>query len=289
MELDVISLDFYDPQVVPDWVPPELYPLRQLAAGNCFCEHCIQKATQAGIDVEAMRREILSIYKEATTLTYESFKNQADAYRGLFDIVRFLIRHPRLIDWMSFRARVVGDFVRGCHRLVKGFSPDILLSNDLVSPSFSWTLGQLYHDQPPMTDMTKLMLYHKNIGGFESKPLRRIQQAVPAITDAELLDQYYRLKGFSGPLQMDALAQEGIGVENIYYEMRKAKLEVGMGHPVIAGLAADPPASPEDVRQAVRMAHKGGADGYMLHLWYRNAPKENIIAFGEQLRELGEV
>ena len=289
VELDVVSIDFYDPQVVPDWVLPELAPLRQLAIGNCFCDDCVRKAINAGLNVEKIKEEIRVIYKEATTLTYEQFRNQADTMRGLFDIVRFILKHPSLIDWLNFRATAVDDFVHGINKVIKSIDPNIIISSDLVAPSFSWTLGQLYSNQPRITDITKLMLYHKRIGTFEAKPLKRIQKAIPEIKDEELLDQYYRLKGFSGPYSFKEFEEQGIRVENVYYEVKKAKLEVGNNHKIIAGLVGDPPATPDDVKQAVKMAHKAGADGYMLHLWYGNAPKENTIAFGEQLRELGEI
>ncbi len=289
VELDVVSIDFYDPQVVPDWVLPELYPLRQLAIGNCFCDHCMAKARNAGLDIDKIRAEIGALYKEATTLTYDNFKNFADSYRGLFDVMRFVIKHPDLVKWLQFRGSSVDEFVSGINRMVKGIDPGILVSSDLVSPSFSWTLGQLYHTQPAITDLTKLMLYHKRIGSFEIKPLKRIQQAIPAIKEEELLDQYFRLKAFTGPDSFRGFEEEGVGVENVYYEVKKAKLEVGPEHKIIAGLVGDPPATPNDVREAVTMAHKGGADGYMLHLWYGKAPKENVVAFGDQLRRLGEI
>lgn len=289
VELDVVSIDFYDPQVVPDWVLPELYPMRQLAIGNCFCDHCVAAAKDAGLDVGRIKTEIGTLYKEATKLTYDNFKNFADSYRGLFDVMRFVIKHPELMQWLTFRGASVDGFVSGINRLVKSIDPQILLSSDLVSPSFSWTLGQFYHTQPGITDLTKLMLYHKRIGSFEIKPLKRIQQAVPEISEQELLDQYFRLKAFTGPDSFQGFEEEGVGVENVYYEVKKAKLEVGRNHKIIAGLVGDPPATMEDVREAVRMAHKGGADGYMLHLWYGNSPRENIVAFGDELRKLGEI
>lgn len=286
VELDVVSIDFYDPQVVPDWVSPELYPLRQLAIGNCFCPHCIKRALQAGLNVQMIKNEISAINKEAKTLTYGSFKNYSDAYRGLFDIVRFILKHPKLIDWLNFRVSLVSDFVSGYYRMVKNINRDILVSNDLVAPSFSWTLGQMYHLQKNFTDITKMMLYHKTIGAYEVKPLRRIAKAIPEIQEDELLRQYYRLKGFSGPDTFDGLCKEGIGVENVYYEVKKARQEVGPSQRLVIGIVADNPAREADVREAVKMAYHGGADGFMLHLWYRSAPKENIAAFGEQLREL---
>lgn len=289
VELDVICLDFYDPQVVPDWVLPELYPLRQLAIGNCFCTHCIEKAKKAGINLGKVQSEIKALNNEARKLEYEQFKKLDDTMRGLFDIVRFILSHPVLIDWLRFRESVVEDFVLGIKGTIKKISNDILLSSDLVSPSFSWTLGQNYGRQPSLTDVTKLMLYHKRIGSFEVKPLRRIRSAIPQIKEEELMKQYYRLKGFSGPLTFDEFEKEGIDVENIYYEIKKAKVEVGLDHPIVAGLCGDPPAGPQDVKAAVEMAYRGGADGYMLHQWYGNTPIENIEAFGEQLRELGEI
>lgn len=289
VELDVVSIDFYDPQVVPDWVPPELNPLGRLAIGNCFCEHCVKKAKDFGIDVDAIKGEIKAINQDATILTYQQFTNLSDSYRGIFDIIRFLLRNPKILTWLNFRASLVNDHVLNFRNSLKKIDPSVLLSSDLVAPSFSWTLGQIYADQPKMTDMTKLMLYHKRIGSFEAKPLQRIQKAIPDISDREILEQYYRLKGFSGPLDMAQFIAHGIDVENVYYEVRKAKLEAGANHKIIAGLVGDPPATVEDVKNAVMLADRAGADGFMLHLWYRNAPKENIVAFGEQLKTLGRI
>ncbi|NMB88993.1 MAG: hypothetical protein GYA17_11585 [Chloroflexi bacterium] len=289
VELDVVSLDFYDPQVVPDWVLPELNPLGRLAIGNCFCDHCVKRAQAQGINVDRIKREIRAIHKEATHLNYQSFLDLSDAYRGVFDIVRYLLQHQDLLTWIKFRSGLVNDFVLQFRNFLKHIDPTVQLSSDLVAPSFSWTLGQVYADQPGLTDMTKLMLYHKCIGSFEAKPLKRIQGAIPEISDREILDQYYRLKGFSGSYQMDEFVKDGIGVENVYYEVRKARLEVGPHHPIIAGLVADSPATTDDVRQAVQLAAKAGADGFMLHMWYHDAPKDNIVAFGEELKQLGKI
>jgi hypothetical protein len=289
VELDVVGLDFYDPQVVPDWVLPELYPLRQIAIGNCFCKHCTETAERNGIDVNQLKPIIRSLYKEATTLTYEKFTDLSILYRGIFDIVRVFLKYPILIHWLRHRASVVSSFVNEVYKNVHVIDPSILISSDLVAPSFSWALGQSYADQPLFTDITKLMFYHKRIGGFESKPLKKIQAEIPEISDREILDQYYRLKGFSGPGSISELSEKGLDVENIYYETRKAKIEVGNNHKIVVGLVGDQPATPKDVEDAVLMAHKGGADGYFLHLWYGNAPKENVLAFGDTLKRIGEI
>ncbi len=289
IELDVVGLDFYDPQVVPDWVLPELYPLRQLAIGNCFCKHCSDLAMKNGIDLGKLKTVIKSVYQEATTLTYEKFKDLSISYRGIFDIVRLILKYPILVNWLKHRTTVVNSFVQDFCKRVHAIDSSILISSDLVAPSFSWALGQIYADQSSFIDITKLMFYHKRIGAFESKPLKKIQAEIPEISDNEILDQYYRLKGFSGPYSINELSAKGLDAENIYYETRKAKLEVGCNHKIVVGLVGDAPATPKDVEEAVLMAHKGGADGYSLHLWYGNAPKENIIAFGETLRRIGEI
>src|SRR5699024_12742958 len=111
---------------------------------------------------------------------------------------------------------------------------------------------------------------------------------IPENEDKELIDQNYRLKGFSGPNKFKEIEEERVDVENILYEVKKAKLDVGKEHKVVAGLVGDAPATSDDVKEAVNMAHAGGADGYMLHLWYGDAPNENVVALGEQLKELGE-
>ena len=286
IELDVVSINVYDPQVVPDWVLPELSPLTELAAGSCFCPHCITRARQVGLSIDEIRTELRAITRDARTLTKDNFVRQRDAYRGAFDIVRFLVRHPEIVAWLNFRASTVEHFVHRIRETVRRANPRALLSSDLVSPSFSWKLGQFYHHQPAVSDLTKLMLYHKRIGRFEVKPLQTLKAHLPEISEEAIMRQYFALRGFSGPTTFDQFSAKGLDVENVYYEILKAKTEVGPSHPIIAGLVGDPPATPEDVERAVEMAHRGGADGYMLHLWYHDAPKENIVAFGEAIRRV---
>ena len=196
------------------------------------------------------------------------------------------MRHPEIVAWLNFRASTVEHFVHRIRETVRRANPRALLSSDLVSPSFSWKLGQFYHHQPAVSDLTKLMLYHKRIGRFEVKPLQTLKAQLPEISEEAIMRQYFALRGFSGPTTFDQFSAEGLDVENVYYEILKAKAEVGPSHPIIAGLVGDPPAIPEDVERAVEMAHRGGADGYMLHLWYHDAPKENIVAFGEAIRRV---
>ncbi|MCG8478197.1 MAG: hypothetical protein MI724_03805 [Spirochaetales bacterium] len=286
IELDVVSINVYDPQVVPDWVSPELSPLTELAAGSCFCPHCIARAREVGLPIDEIRTELRAITRDARALTNENFIRRRDAYRGAFDIVRFLVRHPKVVEWLNFRASAVEHFVHRIRETVRRTNPQAILSSDLVSPSFSWKLGQFYHNQPAVCDLTKLMLYHKRIGRFEVKPLQRLKERLPEISEEQIMGQYFALRGFSGPATFDRFSAEGLDVENVYYEILKAKMEAGPSHPIIAGLVGDPPATHQDVEQAVEMAHRGGADGYMLHLWYHDAPKENIDAFGEAIRRV---
>ena len=289
IELDVVSIDFYDPQVVPEWVTPELSPLKELAAGSCFCDHCQKKATEAGLDIPRVIAQIKDVGRQANDLSYENFKGVADAYRGVFDIVRLILRHAELVRWLDFRGTLVDDFVRGIRGAIQRTGRDVLVTSDFCSPSFSWKLGQIYANQPSVTDAIKLMLYHRRIGSFEVKPLRNISRAIPLAKESEILDQYYRLKGFSGPGTFEEFAARGIDVENVYYEVKKAKRETNREYPIIAGLVGDPPATAKDVREAVEAAFRGGADGYMLHQWYHGTPKENVEAFGEKLKELGVI
>ncbi len=71
------------------------------------------------------------------------------------------------------------------------------------------------------------MFYHKRIGAFESKPLRKIQVEIPEIADKEILDQYYRLKGFSGPDSMNELLKKGWMSKMFITRLEKQKLKWG--------------------------------------------------------------
>ncbi|MCD6537289.1 hypothetical protein J7L18_01575 [Candidatus Bathyarchaeota archaeon] len=96
---------------------------------------------------------------------------------------------------------------------------------------------------------------------------------------------YKRLVGYEGPPSITYFSQHGFPSTNIYYELRKAREEVGPDYKLIAGIVGDA-ATPTDIEEAIIMAVKGGADGFCLHTWYGRTPPSNYAAFGNKAREL---
>ena len=102
------------------------------------------------------------------------------------------------------------------------------------------------------------------------------------------MELFKRLTGYQGGLSFAEFSQQGFPPINVYYEVRKARIEVGSDYFLVAGIVGDQPATPNDVEEAVTMAAKGGADGFCLHTWYGRTTPSNYAAFGNKGRELAK-
>jgi len=287
VELDVIYVDHHTRMTVKPDPPPALYPLHHLAPDNCFCEHCMKLAGEKGLNVEGLRKTVMRLVQASKKLSYDRFKRYTDTFRGMYDVVRFLLDYPELVDWLRFRCDTITQFTADVKDIARGIDPKLVVSVDTLSPSFSWTMGQDYRSLSKVADHLKLLLFTRCIGAREAKPLRPLMKAIPEASDEEIMDLLYRMWGFQGPRTLDEFAGGGVDPANTYYQVRCAKEETGFSYPIVAGIGASESASPEHVKKGVEMAFKAQADGVCVHTWYGGTDPKSIAAVGEALKELG--
>lgn len=288
LELDGLYIDMHPRMTNPYGQPGALYPLHHVAPESCFCEHCIRLAREEGVNIELIRKTVRELTELSLKSSPEAFYRFHDVFRGAYDMVRFLLEYPELVEWLNFRCRIVERALKIIWETIKSINPKLIVSDDMLPPAWSWSIGQDYRRHKSYCDYYKIIFFHRRTGSFEVNPLIAIKDKIPSIPEEDIMDLFKRLTGYEGPLSFAIFSQYGFPPVNVYYEVRKAREEVGADYPLIAGIVGDAPATPSDIEAAMIMAAKGGADGFCLHTWYGRTTPSNYAAFGNKGRELAK-
>lgn len=288
LEFDGLYIDMHQRMTNRRGQPPAFYPLHHIAPESCFCEHCRRIAKEEGVDMERIEKTV----KESTKLSMEPstkvFYDIFDTFRGQYDMVRYLLRRPELMEWLNLRCVIAERAFKEVHETIKAVDPKFINSQDMLPPTWSWSLAQDYARHKPYSDQFKIIFFNKRTGSYEVNPLITIKDNVPDVPDEDIMEIFKRLVGYEGPTSFTAFSQQGFPPVNVYYELKKARDEVGPNHTLIAGIVGDAPVTPDDVEAAITMAAKGGANGFILHTWYGGATPSNYSAFGNKGRELAK-
>jgi len=286
LELDGLYIDMHQRMTNRRGQPGAFYPLHHVAPESCFCEHCRRAAKEEGVDLKRIEKTVKELTKLSLETTSENFYRLSDTFRGGYDMVRFLLERPELVEWLNFRCRIIARGLEMIRETVNSADPKLTISHDVLPPSWAWSLGQDYTRHKAYCDNYKIIFFHKRTGSFEVNPLIAIKDNVPDVPDRDIMELFKRLVGYEGPPSFAQFSQQGFPSINVYYELRKAREDVGLDHTLIAGIVGDAPATPNDVEAAVTMAAKGGANGFCLHTWYGKTTPSNYAAFGDKGREL---
>ncbi|MEM2927068.1 MAG: hypothetical protein QXO94_06375 [Candidatus Bathyarchaeia archaeon] len=287
LEYDGLYIDMHARMTNPKQ-PPALYPLHHLAPESCFCEHCKAIAREEGANLERIEGAVKEAVKLSLKPSYEAFRRLYDTFRGQYDVVRYFLGRPELFDWIRLRCLILERAFQAVYETIKSIDPKVTVSHDMLPPTWSWSLAQDYRRHRAYADNFKIIFFNRRTGSYEANPLIAIKDAAPEIPDGEIVELFSRLTGYEGTLSLPAFSQEGFPPMNVYYELRKAREEVGDSFRLIAGIVGDAPARPEDVEAAVEAASRGGADGFCLHTWYGRTTPSNYAAFGNKAREFAK-
>jgi len=288
LELDGVYIDMHQRMTNRRVEKGALYPLHHLVPESCFCQHCRRLAKEEGLNLERIEKIVKEITLRSMDISLNSFRQVYDTFTGGYDIVRFILNYPEIVDWLEFRCKLVARSLEAIREVVKSIDPKVKIFHDMLPPVWAWSMGQDYAGQKHLCDGYKIIFFNKRTGSYEINPLIAIKDEDPEIPDNEIMELFKRLTGYQGGLSFAEFSQQGFPPINVYYEVRKARIEVGSDYFLVAGIVGDQPATPNDVEEAVTMAAKGGADGFCLHTWYGRTTPSNYAAFGNKGRELAK-
>ncbi len=261
---------------------------------TCFCEFCVKRAKDTGIDPDRARRGFAEL---------EKFVRQGRANTrprdGYFvQFFRLLLNYPELLAWENLWITSREDLQKQIYKLVKSIKPQIPIGwhiwhNVSFSPLHRAEMD--YTRIAEFSDFIKPVLYNNAAGErIHSFTESATQNILGDFSKPEALGALYRFLDYN-EAPFDKVMATGLSPDYVQRETARAVDDVkSRGVSVWPGIDIDVPVPPgaskstaEGVKAATIAAFKGGADGVVLCRNYSEMNPDHLSGAGAALDELG--
>lgn len=261
---------------------------------TCFCEFCVAKGRERGIDAARARLGFGEV--EKFVLAGRAGTRPRDGHFATF--WRLLLKYPEVLAWASLWVSSRHEFQAALYRRVKAANPELQVGWHVwhnVSFSPFQRAEEDYAEMTGWSDFLRPALYNNVAGERFVRFVQGAQGAVlgdlapEAITTLLAAQLGYQEAAYA------ALPAAGFSADYVQRETARAVAGVA-GSPVQIwpGVDIDVPAgpagnrvTPESVGFAVKAAFRGGAAGIILSRNYVEMKPANLSGAGAALRELG--
>jgi hypothetical protein len=264
---------------------------------TCFCEFCVKKGREQGIDVDHARRGFDEV--ENFTRAGRAGQRPRDGY--FTEFWRLLLKYPEVLAWENLWATSRHELQAAIYRKVKSVNPALQVGWHVwqnVSFSPFQRAEENLSDLAAFSDFIRPALYNNVAGGRFASFIKGARGSVLGdLSPMSATEMLFQELDYPGEAPFDQLAARGFSADYVARETRRAVMAVA-GHPVQIwpGVDIDVPVekgeghcTPASVADAVKAAFKGGAQGIILSRNYIEMQPENLSGAGNALRELGVI
>ena len=266
-------------------------------APACFCQFCIDRNKEQGIDA--------SRAKEGFTKLLGLIRNvehgKTPPTDGLLtSLMRIVYRHPEVLSWDYQWFQASDEICAEVHRIAKQIRPEIDSGRHEDHQRSSWDFfyraATNYEQMAEHADFIKPIVYHESMGPrLRWWVLQRMKQGVLSeLSMEQSLELFYSVFGHDSSRQpsLEELDATGLGPEYIYREIHRCKQAVQNKARVYAGIGIDipwyvengmepRPSDPDQLIAAVHRAFDAGADGILASREYNEMRMPSLEAFGQ--------
>lgn len=260
----------------------------------CFCEHCVKKGKDQGINVERARAGYAALdqwVKQSIT------RNGAGGTSNFVSLWRVVVDYPEILEWHRFWMRSQEEVYGLLYHAVKAINPKAQVGwhiMHLVTMSPFYQADQNYARIAKVADYLKPCAYNNCAGPRFAQYIHNVNSTVFRDLKAdEVLELHYQMLGYEHEPSLEKLPTTGMSGEYVARETRRALAEVNGAVPIYPGIDVDIPTAlnekrtePGDVKAAVLAAFRAGAPGVVLSRKYAEMKLTNLAGAGEALREL---
>jgi hypothetical protein len=261
---------------------------------GCFCEHCLRKAREAGVNADRAKEGYRQL--EQFVKTSKGGKHPVDGHYVTF--WRILMRYPEILAWEHMFHSSLREVYGGIYKTVKSAKATLPVGWHIWhTNSFSpwYRAEQDLQELAPVSDFLKIVIYH-NCGG------ERMASYIDSITGSvygdlpkdEALTFHYRVMNY----QERSYAQipfTGLSSDYVFRETKRAMAgAAGTKTLIWPGIDIDIPtelnhsrSTRQGTRAAVLAALKAGAHGVLLSRKYSEMMLANLTGAGDAIREFG--
>jgi len=261
---------------------------------SCFCDHCIRKAKDHGIDGPRAREGYIAL--DHWVIRTVSQPRSADG--AFVSLWRLFLEFPEILAWEKFWYTSQEEVYALIYGTAKAISPQTQVGwhiMHLVTMSPFYSADTSYARLAHMSDYIKPSPYNNCGGPRLAQYIRNVQSTIFRDSSPEqVLEMHYKMMGLQGEPSLDKLATAGLSGESVGVETRRAIADVENAIPIYPGIDIDIPTAlnekrtqPADVKAATLAALKAGAPGVVLSRKYAEMKLTNIAGAKEALREFG--
>lgn len=261
---------------------------------TCFCEFCMKKGKDRGIDCERAKegfRELAKYVKAG-----RAGQRPTDGYYVTF--WRTILDYPEIIAWQKLWTDSTHEIHQGIYAKVKSVKPNVLCGwhiwhNISFNPLFR--AEEDYRKMAKYSDYIKPVLYYNSAGARMAAFVRSVNQNMMGdLTKDELTEFEYKVMNYNeGPY--NKIAETGFTPDYLYKETKRGKDDLaGTKTQMWSGIDIDvsspglkSKSTPESVREAVKAVFRAGGEGVLLSRLYTEMKVENLKGAGDAMRELG--
>lgn len=268
------------------WGAERIGPLSHLLSSGgapyCFCEHCVRRGRDRGIDVERARLGFRELHRLMGALAAGDGPESA-----LMRFFRVLYRYPEVLAWdMQYRLGQEEMFQR-VRNTIRSVSPGTPVGRHIDHQQTTYDLFHQaqagYGEMAAYADFIKPILYHDvmppRVQGRVEALRKNIWKEFSQAQGTTFLERY---RGHD--------AGKMRGADYVATEIRRAVQAIGGKAPLIAGIGIDIPhdnrplaANPDEVTEVVRRAFAAGAAGILISREYDEMRVANLRAIGRAL------
>jgi hypothetical protein len=261
---------------------------------TCFCQFCVAKARQRGIDPERARTGFLELEKFVAAA--HKSERPVDGY--YVTLWRLILRYPELLAWEMLWTDSLRETYAAIYENVKAAKSSVQVGwhiwhNNSFNPIYR--AEQDLQAIAPHSDFLKIVIYHNCGGERMAHYIDNVASSIFAdVPKQELLDFHYRILDY----KEGTLAQipfTGLSADYVYRETKRAHAGLaGTQTKLWPGIDVDIPTaenhskcSPSGTRDAVISAFRGGADGVLISRKYSEMKLANLKGVGAAIQQLG--
>src|SRR3954468_12620433 len=260
---------------------------------TCFCEFCVARAKERGINAERAKQGFLELEKFVRSA--RGGKRPVDGYYVQF--WRILLRYPEVAAWEMLFTDGLRETYAAIYKTVKTAKPAIpvgwhIWHNNSFNPIYR--AEQDLHELSNYSDFIKVVMYN-NCGG-ERMALYADNAGSTLYghpSKQGLLDFNYAGMGFKKG-GYDQIPRTGLSADYVERETKRALEGVAGTKTLIwPGIDIDIPTEPDhskctrqSVKQAVHAAFRAGAPGVILSRKYSEMRLADLSGAGDAIREL---
>jgi hypothetical protein len=260
---------------------------------TCFCDYCVAKGKQRGINPDRARKGIRRI--RDFMLSARGGKRPVDGFFVTF--WRILLEYPEVLAWEMLWTDSLRQAYRSLYQRAKSIRAGLFMGWHLWhTNSFSpfFRAEQDLRQIAPYSDYLKVVMYNNAGGPRMASFVDAVQPGLFGdLSPEETLRVLYRILNYSEG-SVEEILSKGLSSDYVYHEAKRSvDAVVGTGTLIWPGIDIDIPTggtpsrtTPDGTKDAVLAAFRAGANGIILSRKYSEMRLANLSAVGEAVLEL---